>query len=109
MRHSVRHSGARAKARKVRMAPPDRFAEMWKDIPDPLAPSSTAAARSAQAPRAASPTRAAMKTRRAIALAAMVAWSAVVLLRWGFRREITSSFVVGQTILFAALLASAGL
>ena len=91
------------------MAPPDRFDEMWKDIPDPLAPSSAAAARSVEPPRAASPTRAAMKTRRAVALAAMVAWSALVLLRWGFRPQIASSFVAGPAILFAVLLVSAGL
>jgi hypothetical protein len=92
------------------MAAEDRFAEMWKDIPDPLAPSSAAAVRSVEPPRPASSTRAAMKTRRGIALAAMVAWSAIVLLRWGFRPEIAerSFFVAGQAILFAALLASAG-
>jgi len=91
------------------MAPPDRFDEIWKDIPDPLVPSSAAATRSVEPPRDASPTRAAMKSRRAVALAAMVAWSAVVLLRWGFRPQIASSFVVGPAILFAVLLVSAGL
>ena len=73
------------------MGPEDRFAEMWKDIPDPFAPPSAAAVRSVEPPRAASPTRAAMKTRRAVALVALAAWSGMVLFHWGVRPEIAEN------------------
>jgi hypothetical protein len=93
------------------MGPEDRFAEMWADIPDPLASPSAVAPRSVEPPRSASPTRAAMKMRRAVALVALAAWSGMVLFHWGVRPEISerSSFVAGQVIMFAALLVSAGL
>jgi hypothetical protein len=93
------------------MAPDDRFADAWRDIPDPVAPSSASASRSGEPPRVPSPTRGAMKVRRAVALAALVAWPVAVLLRWEIRPELAerASFVAGQAVLFVALLVAAGL
>jgi hypothetical protein len=92
------------------MAPDDRFAEKWGDIPDPVAPTAQPAQGPALPPLVASPTRSATKMRRAVALAVCVAWPALVLLRSGLRPRISeqSSFVAGQIVLFGVLLVFAG-
>jgi hypothetical protein len=112
------------------VASDDRFAEAWRDIPDPIAPADPPQAsrpqtrpsadppqasrpqtrpssvRPVQLPEGASPTRSAMKTRRAIAVVALTAWPPVLRLGWGFRPDIAerSAFVAGQAALLGLLL-----
>jgi hypothetical protein len=90
------------------MAPDDRFAEMWNDIPDPIASGEpeVSSDRPMRAPVAPSPTRGATKLRRMVALAAFVAWPLLLRLVWGLRPDIEErlSFVLGQTALFGLLL-----
>jgi hypothetical protein len=88
------------------MAPDDRFAEAWNDIPDPIASRETEPARPMPPPQAPSPTRGAAKSRRMLVLAAALVWPLILRLGFGLRPDIQErlSFVLGQAALFAVLL-----
>jgi len=76
----------------------------WLDIPDPLLRPAEPRSSPAVAPAAESPTRSQVRWQRLVALAACVVWPAIVLMRSGFRRPFEGSFLVPQTLVWAALL-----